>query len=357
VRLLNEIGWRVVFSALRVSRKGFVQHAGSTEARRRYEESILMLGVERIVYGPAETEQLLRVEGQDIRWAYLYFPEVAHELIPYVRLYAPGASIIYDMVDFHYLRLIREVELRSNIPSIAISNLKDKANLMRLKEITSARSSDVTIAVSEEEAQKLRKFVDDAVIDILPNIFELPDETNKHPISARKGCLFVGGFAHAPNVDAVLWFVDEVLPLILDRMPHFSFSVVGSDAPPEVLALKNHPCVEVLGFVPNLSELLSSKRMSVAPLRFGAGIKGKIGQSLAHGLPVVTTTIGAEGMRLVDGEHVLIADNPEAFAAAAIRLANDDQLWKRLRARGRKFIETTQSLDVARGKLEALLNG
>jgi O-antigen biosynthesis protein len=105
-----------------------------------------------------------------------------------------------------------------------------------------------------------------------------------------------------------------------------------------------------------LTGLFAYSRMSVAPLRYGAGVEGKVGQSIAFGLPVVTTKIGAEGMALEDGKHILIADEPEEFAAAVLRLATDDELWRRLQANGRDFIADSQSIDAVRGKLRALMN-
>jgi glycosyltransferase involved in cell wall biosynthesis len=106
-----------------------------------------------------------------------------------------------------------------------------------------------------------------------------------------------------------------------------------------------------------LTYLFDRSRMSVAPLRYGAGVKGKVGQSMAYGLPVVATTIAAEGMSLEHGKHLLVADAPDEFAAAVLRLATDDDLWRRLQANGRRFVEDFQSMDAVRGQLRALMDG
>jgi O-antigen biosynthesis protein len=172
----------------------------------------------------------------------------------------------------------------------------------------------------------------------------------------RSGLLFVGGFQHPPNLDAVLWFVHDIWPRILSQDREMVLRIVGSDLSEGIVSVLKQPGVEVLGYVPDLTGLFAYSRMSVAPLRYGAGVKGKVGQSIAFGLPVVTTKIGAEGMALEDGKHILIADEPEEFAAAVLRLATDDELWRRLQANGRDFIADSQSIDAVRGKLRALMN-
>lgn len=172
----------------------------------------------------------------------------------------------------------------------------------------------------------------------------------------RSGLLFVGGFQHPPNLDAVLWFVHDIWPRILSQDREMVLRIVGSDLSEGIVSVLKQPGVEVLGYVPDLTGLFAYSRMSVAPLRYGAGVKGKVGQSIAFGLPVVTTKIGAEGMALEDGKHILIADEPEEFAVAVLRLATDDELWRRLQANGRDFIADSQSIDAVRGKLRALMN-
>ena len=124
------------------------------------------------------------------------------------------------------------------------------------------------------------------------------------------------------------YFVKEILPLIRQDIPGVVFYMVGSHITETVQALASQDVVAV-GYVPDLTPYLDGCRVFVAPLRYGAGMKGKIGQSMGFGLPVVTTSIGAEGMGLIDGEHILIADSPAAFARAVVRLYTDDLLWER----------------------------
>jgi O-antigen biosynthesis protein len=227
---------------------------------------------------------------------------------------------------------------------------------MRAVELTNARTADITVAISESERQALLEIDPNLVVEVIPTVFEMPNDA-RFEVDGRSGLLFVGGFWHTPNVDAVLWFARDVWPLILSQRPDMRFCVVGSNPSEEVLALRGRPGIDVAGYVPDLTELFARSRMSVVPLRYGAGVKGKVGQSMAYGLPVVATSVGAEGMTLENGKHLLVANTPDEFANAVIRLATDDDLWRRLQANGRRFVEHSQSMDVVRGKVRALMNG
>ena len=212
------------------------------------------------------------------------------------------------------------------------------------------------MAVTLEEKGALLDLVPDAVVEVVPNVFDVPGHAVPGP-EQRSGLLFVGGFWHTPNGDAAIWFVEQVWPIVRREAPDQRLSIVGSNPTDEVLALNASPGVDVLGYVPDLAPLFDRHRLSIAPLRFGAGMKGKVGQSLIHGLPVVATTIGAEGMGLQHAEHILVADEEEAFAAHVLRLLRDDELWRRLSASGRALIASTLSRDVVRHRLEAILGG
>ena len=153
------------------------------------------------------------------------------------------------------------------------------------------------------------------------------------------------------------WFVERIFPSIREAVPDVTFSIAGANPDAEVLALGSRPGIEVLGYVPDLTSVFDSHRVFVAPLRYGAGMIGKVGQSMSLGLPVVTTPIGAEGMKLNNQTQVLIASDEQAFAAQVLRLLSDDELWLRLSVAGRKHIERTLSVDVVRSRLEAVIDG
>jgi glycosyltransferase involved in cell wall biosynthesis len=170
----------------------------------------------------------------------------------------------------------------------------------------------------------------------------------------RQGLLFIGGFQHPPNVDAIRWYAQEVLPHVRRLLPHVKTYVIGSRVTASVEALACEDLV-ILGYVPDIAPYLASCRVSISPLRYGAGVKGKINTAMSYGMPVVATTPSIEGMHLTDGEDVLVADAPEAFAAAVARLHEDRALWERLSRGGLANVERHFSRAVAREAIAGLL--
>ena len=166
--------------------------------------------------------------------------------------------------------------------------------------------------------------------------------------------LFIGNYNHTPNVDAVQWLCDEVMPLVWTSLPDVSLTLVGSNPPQTVFALRSES-VRVTGHVRDVSTYFRDSRILAAPLRFGAGMKGKIGQALQYALPVVTTPVGAEGLGLRDGENASIADaNPGAFAAAIVSLYSDANRWQRISDASAATLEPFTPQAVA-PRLEAFL--
>ena len=349
INMMGDAGWSIIYGSLaELSAQPGV--LSQPEGRARYEQALRDAGVTRILYGIEEIDRFLTASGRSLDWAFLSFPHVASDLLPLVRTRCPTARIAYDMVDFHGLRMAREAALRND------PGMLEAAERQRAVEIACATAADVTVAVTAEEKAVLLDLVPSAVVEVLPNIFELSRRPPPGPES-RNGLFFVGGFWHAPNGDAVCWFADRIFPLLRREMPNLVFRIAGANPGNEVLSLGARPGIEVLGFVPDLAPLYDRSRVFVAPLRYGAGMKGKVGQSLAHGLPVVATQVGAEGMGLQDGVHVLVAEDEEAFAAQVLQVLRDDGLWSRLSMTGRAHIERTLSVEAVRGRLEALLNG
>ena len=173
----------------------------------------------------------------------------------------------------------------------------------------------------------------------------------------RAGVVFVGGFAHRPNIDAVMFLVKDIWPIVRQRLPNSELRVIGSNMTPEVKALDNPATgVKIVGFVESLDEALDAARLSVAPLRFGAGIKGKVVSSLLHGLPCVLSKVASEGMGLVDGEQVLEGETAEEIATAIVRLHEDSQLWQRIADAGFLAAATEYSVESVATKFSALLD-
>src|SRR6201999_2698899 len=150
--------------------------------------------------------------------------------------------------------------------------LADRAAEMRKMEIALARLADATIAISAEEKAALLDMVPADAVEVLPNVFEAPADLPPGPFG-RRNVMFLGGFWHKPNGDAVKWFVNEIWPSIVARVPSCRFLIAGSNPGPDILALQAVPGVEVLGYVPDLKPVFDAARVCVAPLRYGAGAK------------------------------------------------------------------------------------
>ncbi len=170
---------------------------------------------------------------------------------------------------------------------------------------------------------------------VIPNGIDMPaGEATPVPAQSEPVLLFVGNMSGPPNIDAVNFFCRSVLPLIRRKAPDVTLFIVGSDPSPEVRRLHNGESVVVTGTVPEVSSYLRRAAAVVAPIRFGGGTRIKILEALAHGRPVVSTSMGAEGLELEDGKHLLIADSPSAFADACVRLLQDEGLRDQLGREG-----------------------
>ena len=265
---------------------------------------------------------------------------VAREFLPLLRAHAPQATLIFDTVDLHYLRERRGAEVAGDA---ALARAAERTRTLELDVIA---KSDITLVVSEIERTLLRTDAPGARVELLSNLHRIAG--SGQPCAQRRDLVFVGGFRHPPNVDAVRWFVTEAFPLIRERLPEVKFHCIGSHTPPEIEALAALPGVIVHGHVADIDPYMDGCRISIAPLRYGAGVKGKVNLSMAHGQPVVATSCAVEGMHLRDGEDVLVADAPDAFADAVVRLYRDEALWLSLARNGLDSVASNFSLDAAR---------
>lgn len=299
----------------------------------KYTANLQRNGIE-VIYGHycSSVEQHLREVGDRYDVAVLFRPDSWERHHQTVRQLAPRAKLIYHTCDLHFLRNEREAELRQD------SALRDLANRYKAIEIEALSSSDLAIVHSVAEAEVVASLVPDAQVAVFP--WAIPVPGTDVGFELREHIAFVGGYQHLPNVDAVVHFVRDILPLIRLEIPNVKFLVVGSN-PPQVLQDLAGPAVEVTGYVPDLASVLKKVRISVAPLRFGAGIKGKIATAMSIGLPTVATTIAAEGMGLSHDEDVLIADAPADFAAQVVRAYRDRALWEKLSRQGIAFARST----------------
>ncbi|HZH44737.1 MAG TPA: glycosyltransferase [Lysobacter sp.] len=272
---------------------------------------------------------------------------VLRELLPLLRRYAPQARVVFDTVDLHYLRERRGAELAGDAALLRL------AERTRAQELALVAAADVTLVVSEVERTVLAQDAPGATVEVLSNVHRVHGPGQS--FDARRDLVFVGGFRHPPNVDAVRWFAAEVFPRIRAQAPELLFHVIGAEPPEDIAALAREPGIRVHGHVAELAPYMDGARVAVAPLRYGAGVKGKVNLSMAHGQPVVATACAVEGMHLRDGEDVLIADDPDAFAAAVLRLYGDRALWERLARNGLANVQRHFSLDAARAVVRRVL--
>jgi GT2 family glycosyltransferase/glycosyltransferase involved in cell wall biosynthesis len=314
----------------------------------RYTESLQGMGVE-CLYQPfiSSVESFLSQRGGEFDLVMLVRGPNAVRHIDAVRRYCPQAKIVFNTVDLHFLREERRALLESGRAK------SGAAAEMRRMEFEVMNKSHLTLVVSEVERELLGREAPGVDVAVLPLIRDFAPCATGY--AERSGIVFVGGFRHPPNVDAVHYFCREIWPQVRAELPDAAFSIIGSHMPSEVEALAGDG-VKVLGFVPDLAPVMERCRLSVAPLRYGAGLKGKVAESLGFGTPCVATSAAVEGMGLADGEQVLVADTPQAFAEAVIRLYRDPAMWERLSQAGFEAVRARFGLEAARRRLEEILH-
>ena len=177
---------------------------------------------------------------------------------------------------------------------------------------------------------------------------------SRKAFAARHDLVFVGGFQHPPNIDAVCWFVGQVMPLLRANGSAPLLHIIGSKVPSAVLDLTADDVI-VHGFVADIAPYLDNCRLSIAPLRYGAGVKGKVNMAMSYGLPVVATSIAVEGMHVRPGTDVMVADTAADFAAAIERAYDDALLWQTLSDNGLANVAEHFSFDAARVALRRIL--
>jgi glycosyltransferase involved in cell wall biosynthesis len=334
--LLHQLGHRVTFIAANLANEA--PYVGQLQKR----------GIQ-VVYHPyvRRVRDYLVSHGSDFDVVVLSRCDFAHKYIADVRLHAPQSRVIFDTVDLHYVREGGEAQLTGD-PELARSAQKKQQLEHQLIE-----QADETWVVSPVEQRLLQERWPDKSIQLVSNIVDIPG--SKTPFELRRDYLFIGGFQHRPNIDAVLFFLQKIYPLVRDRLPEAKFHIIGEKPPPEIVALATERVI-LAGLQRDVHPFFDSVRLSVAPLRFGAGVKGKINQSMALGVPVVATSAAAEGMELQDHKDVLLADEPEDFAHALIKLYESEELWTRLSENGIRKTRALYSTDAARKKLASLFS-
>jgi len=334
-RLFVMLGCRVTFVGRKVN-FGF-----------GYAQTLRELGIE-VVCQPEmlSVHELLARRGGDFDLVWVCRHLIAARLVAAVRRCAPQALVIFDTVDLHYLRESREAAVTGGADDLR------RAALTRTHELAMVGAADVTIVVSEAERAVLAEDAPDADVRVLSIVHDR--ENVEVLFGERQDAIFIGNFEHRPNVDAMRWYIENVWPLVRARLPALRTFVVGTRGK-ERLADVAAAGIEIVGFVEDLAPLLARCRVGIAPLRFGAGVKGKIGTMLAAGVPVVATPVATEGMHLGHGRDVLVAESAAEFAEAVVHLHQDEALWSRIMEGAARTLDEHFSSAVASHRIATLL--
>lgn len=287
-----------------------------------YTQTLERMGVEVLDRRSArDIRAWLSDVGSKLDYAVIMRPYLSYQLLPNL-LAATPATIIYYGHDLHYARLRIEAAYRRD------PDLADRAERMFQMERAVWRAVDVVLYPSQEEVSTVKKiepYVDARVLT--PFAYDSVRLRDLAPSGTT--ILFVGGYQHRPNVGAAFALVRSILPLIRRSIPHARLVLAGADPPRELIALANDN-VEVTGRISDevLSALYKQARVVVIPLRVGAGVKGKVVEAMHEGVPVVTTSIGAQGMQGLE-DIVPVCDDDADLASAAVTLLSDDNAWLR----------------------------
>ncbi len=286
-----------------------------------YAEALQQAGIELCTAAvPGGFGQWMEENGNEIDAVLLSRPSVAERFLPDLRLHTRIRRVYYGH-DLHFARLRRQAE------AIGEADLAREADEAERLERAVWRRADVVLYPSAEEAETALAMEPGITArPVLPYAFT----RFASPRKAEPGAaiLFVGGFGHPPNEDAAVWFTSEILPLILARVPAATLSIVGSNPTARVRALADGP-ISIAANVSDetLRDCYARARVTIVPLRFGAGVKLKVVEALAEGVPLVTTEVGAQGCPGI-AEVVAIRADPEGFAEAVCRLLTDDAAWE-----------------------------
>lgn len=266
-------------------------------------------------------------------------------------------KVVVDLDDLESVKLSREAQTEPHV-YMRWALRREAARLANMERAAVRQFSRVAVC-SPEDARFFGSSADR--VWVMPN--GVDDALTEKPAipRVRHRLVFVGTLSYTPNEDALLYFCREILPLVLAQVPDVSLSIVGLKPPPSILALQDGQRIFVHANVPEVAPYVQEATASIVPLRVGGGTRLKILESLALGTPVVSTTVGAEGLDLRHGEHLLLADSPKDFAESVVGVLRDADLHERLAVGGRNRVKQSYLWSSLRNQVaaqcEALLRG
>jgi len=334
-RVLRELGFHTTFAACNL------------EAPQPYLQDLQRQGVE-VLYRPFTRSigRYLKQRGGEFDLVVLSRADTGAMLMGVARRYCRNARIVYDTVDLHFLREQRLAKLKGREAVEALAQWRKQ------QEMDLIERADTTFVVSTVERDLLAHAAPEADVRVISNIHSI--QGSRRSFSERRHILFIGAFAHPPNTDGLVWFCRDILPLVSRQEPDLKLFVIGACPPREVRSLASRR-VRILGHVGDVEPYFDGCRLSIAPLRYGAGVKGKVNQSMAYGLPVIGTQVAVEGVHAVNGVSALVADSPLDFAHAITRAYRDPELWEDLSRGGLAVMERHFGFAAARRALSELV--
>jgi GT2 family glycosyltransferase/glycosyltransferase involved in cell wall biosynthesis len=324
--------------------------------RPKYRQALEQMGIEVVLRKPGvNLNNRMIVEGPFIDAVILMRPDVAHRFYFPVKEFCPNAKIFYDTVDIQHVSLARQLVHAKKASEKA--ELEAKIAYYKAIETEYAKRADRVWAITPADQKQLRALVPKKPIDIVSVAHEISAVIPE--FKKRTNIFFVGSFFHPPNVGAMEYFIGKVLPLVQKTIPDVVLNIVGQAVPD---TLKKMATKNIVFHGPVSAEALESfyreSKVFVSPHLYGSGLKGKIIMSMAHGLPVVVTSIGAEGIPSENGENLMIADDAESFAREVMRLYTDETLWQKISNGGRRLVrEQYSSENLAKQINQSLENG
>ena len=336
MRLLQGLGFKLTFAPLNLAYLG------------AYTERLQRMGVEA-VYAPFTTsiEELLIERGREFDVVYVTRYNVAQQVLETVRRLAPQAKILFCNADLHFLRELREAIATNNQDALldALTTRDQELEVMRWVDVTLSYNTTEHAVIMSHNLASTKVAMCPWVVDVVDDV---------PGFDARQDVAFLGGFGHPPNRSAVLFFIQEVMPLLCKRVPGLRFRIYGSRVPDEIRALASEN-VLVEGYVEDVADVYNSCRVFVAPLLTGAGIKGKVIDGLAYGAPSVLSPIAAEGTGVRQGVDALVAETPDDWADAVARLYTDCALWEDMSKNSREQARAIYSFDKGKSLMRKAL--
>lgn len=331
MELVQALGWKVTFLPANLAWLG------------RYSEALQRRGIE-LLHAPfvLSLEQLLRERGSEFELIYITRFTVAEVALPLIETHAPQARILFCNADLHHLRQLRAVRAEGLVGEAAERALQEVAEVQR-RELAVMGRVHLTFSYSEVERAVIEaESLGAAATAACPWVVEGP--AAPAPLAGRSGLAFLGSYNHPPNRDAIDAFLAELWPQLRQQRPQLRLHLYGSGLSPELSRRwAATPGVEVEGWVADPATVYDRHRLFIAPLRSGAGLKGKVVAAAAHGIPQVLSPLAAEATGLRHGSEVWIAREAGDWLEAITRLDGDDQAWQAMSAAAFHYAASTWS--------------